>query len=401
MKLNLIQKTKSIKNNLLNFKDEPLVGSSVFLLIILNIFIFTNIIIGIDAEMAKVPKVSSYYPSSCTKHFNSLSRTYQGFENKTIFYNKKDSIIEPSKYCRELENRIDVIRLNPIFKINLNKINEIKNKERTNRRTLDRISKKYNTRLFESIAKMPNNTKLFNVKHQYDSIIENNKKLKEELKNIVPVTKIDGYSKYVLYIEKNKISYKQTRESYTYWQPFKAYIQMLIFVLPLLLIFGYLFYSSNKKQLLGLDYNPIVKIISANISFLLSLPLVWYTLKLIYHVLPKTFLKNLIDFFISIGFISLLNYFAIFFIVLFFGGLIYIIQKRTLKLKQNAPKSMKYQKLISKSQCFNCQFKIDYEKEFCPFCGTKLHEDCKLCNHKMVIYEDYCSNCGEKKDIKL
>ena len=400
MKLNWTLKTKAIKNDLLNFKDEPLVGSSVFLLIILNIFIFTNIIIGVNAEVAKVPKVNRYFPASCTKHFNNIQTTYQGFSGRRLTsYRKQDSISGANPYCMELNNRVSVIKLNRSFKANLARIKKIRNKQRSNTRTLSRISKKYNTRLFETIAKMPNSKELYRVKGEYDSVIENNKKLKRELQSITPVTKIDGYSEYASYIKNNKKKYEEARADYKYWQPFRAYIKMLVFIIPLLTIFGYLYYRSKKRQLSGLNYNPVIKIISANISFLLSLPLAWYTLTLIYHVLPKTFLKNLIDFLISIGFISLLNYFAIFFVVLFFGGLIYFIQKRTLKLKQSAPKSIKYKKLISKSQCYKCEFKIDYEKEFCPFCGTKLHEDCKSCNHKMVVHEDYCSNCGEGKSL--
>lgn len=64
----------------MNFKDEPLSGISVVLLIILDIFIFTNVIIGVEGETAKVPSVSYYYPSDCSKHFKKVKRDYKNFE---------------------------------------------------------------------------------------------------------------------------------------------------------------------------------------------------------------------------------------------------------------------------------------------------------------------------------
>mgnify|MGYP000070693252 CR=1 FL=1 len=99
---------------------------------------------------------------------------------------------------------------------------------------------------------------------------------------------MQGYSEYVKYIESNKEAFFKSKESYIFWQPFKEYAHMLIFILPLLLFFGFLYARTKKKQLMNVDYNPVVKIISAHISLILALPLVWYTLTLLYHVLPKT-----------------------------------------------------------------------------------------------------------------
>ncbi len=393
-----LEKTKSIKGDLLNFKDEPLSGISVLLLIILDIFIFTNVMIGVEGETAKVPSVSYYYPSDCSKHFKQVQSEYTGFSHYQ-YGQSRAAHLRPhlSEYCKELDAKIESFSLQESFKSNLKQIEEIQSKQRQNSRRLKEISSQYNTRLFESIAKMPNNSELVNAKNEYDEIIRDDKRLKEELAFIPPVSTLEGYDDYVTFVNANRKGFTEAKRSYTFWQPFKAYAHMLIFVLPLLIFFGYFYRRAKQKQLAQMEYNPVVKIISAHIALILALPLVWYTLGLIYHVLPKTLLKRLIEFLVEIGLLSLLNYVAILLVVLFFGGLIYWIQKRTLKQKMAVKKSKNYKKLVSWSQCFECEYKIDYTKPFCPFCGVSLHEECASCGEETNIHECFCSSCGEAK----
>jgi len=393
-----LEKTKSIKGDLLNFKDEPLSSISVVLLVILDIFIFTNVMIGVEGETAKVPRVSYYYPSDCSKHFTDIQTTYKGFDNYRYGHNRP-AHLRPhlSEYCQRLDKKIDVFALNESFKSNLSLIKKIENKLRQNEQRLDQISAQYNTRLFEQIAQMPNNKALKDAKGEYDAIVLDNKNLKKEKASILPVSSLEGYNEYIEYIKKNKSAFHQEKESYTFWQPFKVYRHMLIFILPLLLFFGFFYLKAKSKQFFQENYNPVIKIITAHISLILILPLFGYTLTLIYHVLPKTLLKNLIEFLVEVGLISLLNYFAIFIVVLFFGGLIYWIQKRTLKQKQAVQYTKNYKKLISWSQCFECEYKVDYTKPFCPFCGVNLHEECVSCGEETNVHELFCSSCGEVK----
>ena len=392
-----LEKTKSIKGDLLNFKNEPLSGISVVLLIILDIFIFTNVMIGVEGETAKVPRVSYYYPSDCSKHFKNVQTTYKGFDSYR-YGHSRSAHLRPhlSEYCQGLDEKIEVFTLNEPFKSNLSLIRTIENKLRQNEQRLDQISAQYNTRLFEQIAQMPNNTELKDAKGEYDAIILDSKNLKKEKESIESVSSLEGYTAYTKYIQINKSAFKKEKESYKFWQPFKAYAHMLIFILPLLLIFGYFYRRTKLRQLSAQDYNPVVKIICAHISLILALPLFWYTLTLIYHVLPKTLLKKVIEFLVDLGLISLLNYFAIFMVVFILGGLIYWIQKRTLKHKQALVRTKDYKKLLSWSQCFECGYKIDYTKPYCQFCGVKLHKNCGSCKKEVICHEDYCSHCGDK-----
>ena len=390
---NWLQKSKSVKKELFSFKDEPLTKLSVFLIIVLDLFILSNVILGIEGETNKAPKTYQYYPSSCTMHFKEAKTSYKDFYS----YNSYIKIQNRSPQCNELETKINVFKNTDIFKKNHNQINTLEAKQRKNNIRLEQIRKQYNTRLFEQIANMQNNKALNKAKAEYDTLTTDNKNIKKELASITKVSKLDGYEEYKNYVQANKDKFFEEKSNYKFWQPFKEYGYMLVFILPLLLLFGFFYRKTNNKQLKGEKYNPIVKIITTHISFILILPIIWYTLALIYHVIPKTLLKELIEYLVEIGLLSLLNYLAIGLVVVFFGGLIYFIQKRTARLKQERVVTKDYKRIISYSQCFECDYKIDYTKDFCPFCGTKLYEICSNCNEKTIKHEIYCKSCGEEK----
>jgi hypothetical protein len=128
-----LEKTKSIKGDLLNFKDEPLSGISIVLLIVLDIFIFTNVMIGVEGETAKVPRVSYYYPSDCSKHFKDIQTTYKGFDTYRYGHNRS-AHLRPhlSEFCQRLDQKIEVFTLKESFKSNLSSIRKIENKLRQN-----------------------------------------------------------------------------------------------------------------------------------------------------------------------------------------------------------------------------------------------------------------------------
>jgi len=392
-----LQKTKSIKGDLLNFKDEPLSGLSIVLLIVLDVFIFTNVMMGVEAERAKAPTVYHYYPSDCKSHFENVKTSYDGFEyyryGQSRSLHKRPHL---SQTCQDLDANIEVFSLKKEFKDNLKLTHQIKDKLSQNDRRLTQISKDYNTRLFERIAQMQNNSELKNAKNEYDSIVFDNKNLKEELKLIKLVSTLNGYTAYVDFIKTHKLSFKEEKKSYAFWQPFKSYSYMIMFILPLLLFFGFFYARAKRQQLLQKDYNPVVKIITAHISLILALPLFFYTLGLIYHVLPKTLLKSLIEFLVEIGFMSLLNYFAILLVVLVFGFLIYWVQKRNLAKRQSVKPSKNLARAVSKSICFVCDYKIDYTKPYCPFCGEGLHKKCSSCDAIMNKHERFCASCAQK-----
>lgn len=391
-----LKKSKTLKEDLLSFKNEPLSALSVVILIILDLFIFTNVMIGVESETAKAPKAHIHYSYSCVKHFEEPQTHYDEFR-----YTERLSIAKQSELCKTLNEHIFRLIHADGFETNKEKINHLEDQIAQNNRELSRLQERYNTRLFEKIANLTNDQELRKAKQRYNRLERANQDLTMQLSSMKKVTSFALYTPYQEFIVKNKEKFLNDKESYEFWQPFYEFGYLLVFTIPLLAIFGYFYVRTKRKELKGEHYNPVVKIIASHISLILILPLVWYTLSLVYHVLPKTLLKEIIEFLVDIGLVSLLNYLAIFLVVLLLGSLIYFIQKRSARLKKEAKKGKNLLLNISRSRCFSCTRPVDYKEPFCPYCGEELHTTCQKCGAQQTKHLPFCSACGSEKEVNL
>ncbi len=386
-------KTKALKRDLSSFKDEPLSKSSLLFLILLDLIILVNIIVVLEAEVSKVQKGFVYYPGECLSHFREDKVDYTDFDDgKSAYrYAMNDSV---SPHCRELDKKIKVITASPVYKSELAKIRAIELKLGRNRQAIGLIQKKYDTRLLERIAQVPDDGVLALAKREYDSMLVENKSLEAQKALIKGVTTLAGYSAYKEYVVGNKDIYEKARRSYWYWVPFNEFANVLKYIVPLLLIFGYAYYYSKTRELRRRKYYPVVKIISAHTLLILMLPILYYLGIIIDHLLPNRLFQRFVDYLIESGLLQILNYLSIAIVVMLFGLIIYAIQRRSSRLRQEG-KRRDVKKRISWSQCPHCDYKVDYTRPFCPFCGERLLEKCPHCDGLSIKGLPYCKECGE------
>jgi predicted RNA-binding Zn-ribbon protein involved in translation (DUF1610 family) len=386
---NFFKKTKTLKDDLFSFKNEPLTSLSIFFLIILDIFIFTNISIGINAETSKSPKPYIHYPSTCSNHFLDPKESYSSFYTRSVTYNRHNT----NELCTKLFTHIDKITRLDEFKHNKSEQEKLNRQLSSNNTSIEKISKKYNTQLFEKIASVGLDNELQQVQQRYRYLQEQNKEIQTKLDAIPSVTTLSGYKEYKDFVELHKEKYKTKSEDYKFWQPFYEYGHLLVFTLPILIISILVYANIKRKELNSKEYNPVIKIISVHISVLLSLPLIFYTLNLVYHVIPKTLLKNLIEFLYEIGLISILNYLTIFIAVLVFGYIIYFLQKRSAKNRTLSIDKNK-QKHIAMSKCPKCLNRVDFSKPYCPHCANELLVECQNCHKETIKGLNFCHHCS-------
>lgn len=385
-------KTKTLKRDLFSFKDEPLSKSSLFFLILLDLIILVNIIVVLEAEVSKVQKGFVYYPGECLSHFREDKVDYTDFDDgKSAYrYAMNDSV---SPHCRELDKKIKVITVSSRYKSELSKIRAIELKLGRNRQAIGLIQKKYDIRLFERIAQIPDDV-LALAKREYDSMLAENERLEAQKALIKGVTTLKGYTAYKEYVVENKDIYEKARRSYWFWVPFNEFAQVLKYIFPLLLIFGYGYYYSKRRELKKQVYNPVIKIISAHTLLILMLPILYYLVIIIDHLLPNRLFQRFVDYLIENGLLQILNYLAVAVVVMLFGLIIYAIQRRSSRFRQEG-KRRDVKKRISWSQCPHCDYKVDHTRSFCPFCGEKLLERCPHCDGLSIKGLPYCQECGE------
>ena len=170
--------------------------------------------------------------------------------------------------------------------------------------------------------------------------------------------------------------------------PLKMSVQVFAFLIPVWLLFYYLYKFLSKRE----------KHIFAQLSYYVTIATMLHGLvelvELVYNVIPKVFLGKLIEFFTSHNMLIVLNILGVLFFLALFGIIIHGIQHNNEKKK-----IFKDRKVLNvkRESCFNCGTKRSHDDNFCAFCGEGLKRACVKCEKEIYKYTLFCNDCGEKQ----
>lgn len=161
------------------------------------------------------------------------------------------------------------------------------------------------------------------------------------------------------------------------------------FALSFVLVFP-LFYLAYRKYFKEKDKNSEYAVIWAGVFAIFSLIFAWVILEFIYKIFPKEILAKIIEFFKEFGFLLVaFNWLSFILVPLFFGFLIYIIQKKFYNEKAVAIRAIK------NGECPKCASKYDKAMNFCPVCAYQYKNKCTNCGEMRMIGANYCQSCGK------
>lgn len=389
---------KFYKNNFVFKGKEKLSKLSIFFIVLLNLFVFSILQMGIEFQVkilnnpynkyssicknivtsSKVESVNSYYYINESRKYNSIQ--------KQDVSNKCKEIITLIEDIKKQHNIKDLRKEKQLLKKELSPINNQIKFYREN----------YNTTLFENIQVQ--NKKQINseIKNKYNLYLEKRKKLNEKIQQIDKnFASSKSVKKLVSYIKKNKDLVKEEYKEKIKVYEIKKDLITLAFLLPLLLVS----FFSMKRFMLKENY--ILYIIAKNILVIISIPTVISFISLIYTLLPKVFFEKLMSFFASLEIPFVVYYFALAVLVVVFTFIIIKVQKKY-KEENTQFQNTTISKIESynKSICNKCNNKVNYETmNFCPNCQNRLRSKCSTCENMKIVLLEYCHKCGEKESI--
>lgn len=377
---------------------------------------------GIDSEKNMSPEVSVKYPYQCQNHFNLeyKSRVWNsvsgGYTNDIFpfseyisfyipmhseYYNGKTVQVYSDKrmasLCTELYNTIAVFSESKEFKKNKELQNNLRNDKRNVVAEINSIEKRYNTSLFEKISSDNQNIDS-KIREKYYSLLQKEKNIDFQLKEIKKISEYKGYQQYVAFVNENKDKFKKEYDSYVFWQPFISFLYLLKFTFPLLLLslFAYRF-STRPARKISVP-NKLITLISSHIIIISLLPVFIDMMRLIFHIIPLRFFEKIITFLYEYGFIFLGYYFLMFLGIMSIGLIVFLIQ-RSISKREEIRKEIKEKTLYidayNQSRCPNCKNRVDYNKNYCGFCREELNRECSSCNKRTPKHIQYCIECGE------
>ncbi|NCT02222.1 hypothetical protein GW766_03145 [Candidatus Parcubacteria bacterium] len=170
--------------------------------------------------------------------------------------------------------------------------------------------------------------------------------------------------------------------------------QFILFLISVVLV-GPLFYFVWRRyhaaRLTRSAYTIIWGGAVATFGFILAQVMLVF----VYEILPREILEAMFSFLAELEFIwTLLTYFGFILVPLFFGFLIYFIQKKLYN------KQAVLMRALKNEHCPNCSFKVTPDMNNCPICGYKIKSQCATCNHMSLDGGTFCSVCGVNRRIE-
>ncbi len=271
------------------------------------------------------------------------------------------------------------------LKKDLNQINQQKNDITYNR---SGVVNEYSVSLLESIAKkneVLNSDSLRGSIKNSDDLINSltiaEKSLKQKINTIENKIRAE-FAAYQDIFQQIEDDYIQDKNIYD----LKRFTLMLLFILPV-------FIFTWRKYFLSKNERSEYAIIWSGVLAISAIMLAQVLLVFIYEILPHKLLQKVFAFLKNFEFLFVLAYWLGFILVpLFFGGLIYFIQKKFYNKKAVAARAFK------SGKCPTCSMNVAHHMIFCPVCAAILKVKCNSCGNYSPEIGNFCEICGTKKE---
>lgn len=400
---------------------EKLTRWSVLFIIILDIFVYSSIQMGIHFQTSTINNPNTKFTYQCRNIVNNSSNiknySWHGYRatntkpyrNTNHIYRDGSTLASKNVIkdirLKELDNRCAYIKEQSTIIANTKELKNIKpsikSLEKQNakhQKDLKYIQNNYNTVLFEKIANQKESKSILemdleskNVKVKYDDLqnkIAYTRKSIESLKNQFRTHKlvVDLYE----YINTNKAKvqsdYKKANSRYFLK---KAGI-IILFLLPIALLFYWQMNVQNAKR------NYTKYIIFKNIFVITMVFLIINTIRIVYNFIPHTFIEKVLMFFYNIQIPFIAYYILLALGIIVFSFIILKLQNHNKNKKKTTITFLENYRF---SKCDKCGIKVDYlQMNYCPNCNNTLKIVCPKCGKHTIKDLDYCFNCSEKLD---
>jgi ABC-type multidrug transport system fused ATPase/permease subunit len=394
------KKSRSIDNKLLN----PV---SLIVIIIVDIFILSNVFIGLDNISRWHITPSEAYPcvsewrnyrddkQADGKDYNLIAsalspKSEQTASNRNSLNNYKDRLGDVSTIClnyAELQDKVNIPAYRSIEQSIDNKQNKVASLEQAN----VSIRSQYDSTLLEKIAGQKANQSINNVSaEKAKQTLAQNKVSITAFEKEITVLKESLLAKPesidLIAAIKDDSKYQVLTNEYqhaSFWYPSIQLMFQALFLLPLLAIASFIHQLAVKKGA------GLVALITWHLLVIFFIPLL---LKIFEFLQVGVLLQLLIDIIGKLfgGLLFLVSYLYIFIIPLVGFALIKIFQRFSPTSKIQDVMSMRFQNQL----CLNCAKRIRPQDAHCPHCGYDQHVECPSCHQPTYKHLAHCKHCG-------
>ncbi|MBE9223333.1 hypothetical protein IQ215_11550 [Cyanobacterium stanieri LEGE 03274] len=386
--------------------EEPINKVSLVLIIIMDIFILSNVFIGLNDIGNWYISPSDSHP--CYSQWNNYRDNSDEDKQYTILTNNNYNYsYNPNLNLRDNYQNIENKHLGSVSPICYDyassfdatqtrefrtKVNEIDSKQGTistieaENRT---IREQYDSTLLEEIAGQPGELSINQVeaREARQTLEENNNRI-SNLKNEIDTLKREIFALptveeffTLLNSDDNFNNLEASFERASFWYPSIQIIFQVLFLAPLIAIATWLHLKADNNG------NGQLALITWHLLIIFYIPLIIKIFQFLQVGALLSILTEIVTVLFT-GLLFVLAYLYIFIIPLITFALIKFSQKVIFNTKNQATKR------IQKSKCLRCAKKLPPDSLYCPHCGYYQYQECHNCQNLTYKHLPYCINCG-------
>jgi hypothetical protein len=399
--------------------NEPLNKMSLIVIILVDLFILTNVFTGLD-DISRWP-LSPVQAHPCYSEWNSYQTQTTG--NKDYDITKKAVLVQTDEnmydsqpkssvretYIQEAQNHLGSIASICLDYAGIrDKVNTLENRKivsMIDQQQVDiiklesanqTIKSQYDSSLLEKIAGQERGKSINQVgaEKAKQTLDQNSLKISAlKLENVNLKNKLVAKPESIAFISllKDNNKFNPLKTSYqqaSFWNPSIQFGFQAGFLLPLILG-AFLINNFSQRRGYGL-----IALISWHLLVIFLIPLLFKIFEFLQIGLLFKFISKVI-YSIFGSLLFLVSYIYILLIPLLGFGLIKIFQEFVFNSK------IQIAKRVQKSQCVNCASKIRSLDVYCPHCSTCQLNECQNCHSLTYKSLPYCNQCGQSQHSNI
>jgi len=398
--LQVIQtKFKQLRVGLTHLNQQP-IGKAVLIIVLgLDLFILVSIFQGLSDHTRQLITPYEAIPQQCRDividekwhqdnqliHLAENSSRHRGSYR---YIDDKDRMEPLHPACAPLETLMQAIKKDKDLSKQLARYRMQRKVLVEAKSELEHTRGAYNTSLLEVIAESDSSSgDTRAIKQRVSEITRRlNTLTSEEIALVAALNKHALIKEIFALIDQSPKQYRETLledlRRLNFWHPVKRLGMEMMFLLPLIIVF---FLWHSKSIAASWTYQRLV---SSHLLVVVFIPVIFKVIELVYDILPKKILKQVIELLESLNLVAVWHY-------LMMGGgivaalaLIYVMQQKVFSQQKII------QKRISKGQCQDCGVGLPSGTSACSRCGFKQYRECGSCQKETFVYGIYCRECG-------
>ena len=390
---------RRFRQRLTRLDEQPLSRAALVVIVFLDFFVLGAIFDGLAAHTAQLAGPDARVPPLCrslvvdaewnaTNRLDRLAGMVSAWQADPYREPGRDARGQQHPLCAPIVAAYDAVRDDAGLARDLQHSQQLRRETQDLRAELARMKGAYDTRLLETIAgqrpdekdtaaiartmreKTAELDERVGAQALVDAAIEQDPRVRALFERVAGVS------------DAERQALRDELRRLNFWYPAQRLGMEMLFLLPLLAAF----YWWNAKSIAA--SRPFQTLVSSHLLVVVLIPVFFKLAELVYDVIPRRLLRQLIELLESLRLVALWHYLLIALAIAAALALVYLFQKKLFSREKLL------QRRIARGLCQACGQRLPPDSAFCPTCGAAQFRACSRCHALTHVHGRYCRACG-------